>query len=302
MISVFVDTVTPPRYSWGVTITSLTHLPVSGTKRWPTIDYSSLSTLADCQWKWHRKYVLGEQFEPSTAMRLGSLLGECCQIFYAGGAWQEPIVEALRIWSAENPEATACPEWIEKASWLMGRYEQHYQDERHEIRQLGAEVRFKLRLPGRYGWLVGAIDEIWEIDKRVWIVERKSGADFRKIDSGLFMVDPQTTLYYWAARQMGYEPWGICIDFLRTYRWKRDEHPPEDSFRREYYDRNDEHLVAAIREAGKGLSLAKRLIGGDLEPLRNIGEHCSWCQCRNACVADLAFEDQVIPEEFMWEI
>jgi PD-(D/E)XK nuclease superfamily protein len=282
----------------------LTHLPVSGTLRSPTIDYSSLSTLADCQWKWHNKYVLGNQYEPSTAMKLGSLLGECSQEFYAGRPWEPPIIEALKEWTDENPEAEFSPEWIEKATWIMERYAAHYADDRKEVVQIGAEVPFRLRLPGRYGWLVGRIDEVWKIDRRTWIVERKSGADFRKIDSGLFQWDPQTSLYYWAARELGLEPWGICVDFLRTYRWKRDEHkhPPEDSFKREWYDRNSEHLAGAIAEAGKGLTLAKLIIGGAIQPLRNLGEHCSWCECRNACMTDLAFGDLVPPDEFEWEM
>jgi hypothetical protein len=282
----------------------LTHLPVSGTLRSPTIDFSSLSTLADCQWRWHRKYVLGETFEPSTPMKLGSLLGEACAEFYAGRPWQAVVMRWLTEWKAENPEAEFDPEWIERAAWIMARYERHYADDRADVTQLGAEVPFRVRLPGRYGWLVGKIDEIWKVNGRIWIVERKSGNDFRKIDSGLFVWDPQTSIYYWAAKKMDMEPWGICIDFLRTYRWKRDgdARPTEESFRREWHDRTDEHLEHAIGEAGKGLTLAKLIINKTIEPLRNLGEHCSWCECRNACVADLAFEDLVVPDELEWEI
>jgi hypothetical protein len=282
----------------------LTHLPVSGTVRSPTIDYSSLRVLADCQWQWYENYVVGTQTEPTAAMKLGTLLGEACAEFYAGRPWEEPVLATLKEWQKANPEADYTPEWIEKAHWLMVRYSEHYADDRKEVVQIGAEIPFRLRLPHRYGWLVGRIDEVWLIDGRTWIVERKSSKDFSKLDSGLFMVDPQTSLYYWAARQLGYDPWGICIDFIRTYKWTRDlhKHPPADSFRREFYDRNDEHLRQAIREAGKGLSLAKLLIGGTLQPLRNINDHCGWCQVRNQCVADLAFEDQVVPATFEMEV
>lgn len=235
-------------------------------------------------------------------MKMGTLLGEACQEFYAGRPWEAVCLRWLNEWKAENPDAEFAPEFVERACWLMERYAAYYADDRKDVVQVGAEIPFRLRLPGRYGWLVGRIDEVWRINGRIWIVERKTGNDFRKLDSGLFMWDPQTSLYYWAAQQLGYEPWGIVIDFLRTYRWKRDEHPPEDSFRREYFDRNTEHLDAAIKEASKGLTLAKHLIGGTLLPLRNLGEHCSWCECRNACVTDLAFGDLAVPDELHLEI
>ncbi len=279
-------------------IAGLTHLPVAGTKRSPTIDFSSLSVLAACQWKWHARYVRGLPDRPGPAALLGTLLGELTSTWWEGEDWEPLAMAAVKAWEAENPDAEFSPEWIGKAIWLMERYVLHYADERDSVKVLGTEVPFKLRLPGRYGWLVGRIDQLWEIDGKVYVRENKSMADWSKIDQ--HMRSHQTTLYYWAAQQLGYEPWGILLDCQRTYRWKRDEHPPADSFERRWFDRHDEQLANAIVECGKGLTLAKMLINGTLQPLRNISDHCGWCAYSNECNAELGFSDLVVPEEFGW--
>jgi PD-(D/E)XK nuclease superfamily protein len=277
----------------------LTHLPVAGTRRSPTIDFSSLSLLADCQWWWHYRYVRGGPDKPTTAMLLGTLLGECASTWWEGGHWQEPIMIAMAQWQRENPEAEFTPEYFERAAWLMERYEAHYGPERASVKVIGTEVPFRLRLPNRYGWLVGRIDQLFEIDGRLWVVERKTMGDFSRAEK--HTRSHQTTLYFWAAQCLGYQPWGILLDCLRTYRWKRDEHPPEDSFQRRWFDRNDTHLDNAVLEAGKALTLAKLLIGGQIQPLRNINDHCDWCPYVNECTAELGFNDLVVPDAYIME-
>jgi len=276
----------------------LTHLPVGGTRRSPTIDFSSLSVLADCQWKWDARYVKGLPDRPGPAALLGTLMGELTSVWWEGGDWEPLAIKTVKNWEAENPDAEYSPEWIGKAIWLMERYCAHYADERHTVKVIGTEVPFKIRLPGRYGWLVGRIDNLFDIDGKVWVREQKTMNDWSKIDR--HERSHQTTFYFWAAQQLGYQPWGILLDCIRTYRWKRDERPPSESFDRRWFDRNDEHLANAINEAGKGLTLAKMLINGQLEPLRNINDHCGWCEYSNECVAELGFNDLVVPEEFGW--
>jgi len=280
-------------------LAGLTHLPVAGTKRAPTIDFSSLSNLAGCQWRWFARYVRGLPEKPSPALRLGTLMHELCAQWWEGLDWRLHMTEVVRAWEKENPDAEFSPEWMGKAIWLMERYEDFYGPERDTVKVIATELYFKVRLPHRYGYLVGQIDNLWEIDGRLWVVERKTGADFSRLDQ--HERSHQTTFYYWAARQLGYEPWGIMIDFLRTYRWKRDPHPPGDSFERRWLDRNDEHLANAVLEAGKGLTLAKALINGQLEPLRNFDQHCGWCDFSNECVAELGFNDLVVPDAFAFE-
>lgn len=282
-------------------MTNLTHLPISGTKRSPNIDFSSLSSLASCQWRWYFRYVLGGPDRPGTAAMLGTLLGDLTAIFWDGGDWRAYHRQVEREWMLANPTGDAdvfasVPEWIDKAGWLLERYEEMYGEERSSVKVLGTEVFFKLRLPGRYGYLVGAIDQLWEVDGRVWVREGKSFSDFSKLDQ--HERSHQTTFYLWAAKQLGYEPWGILLDGIRTYRWKRDVHPAADSFERRWLDRGDQHLENAIREADIGLALARELISGRLKPLRNIADHCGWCDYRNECNADLGHSDLVIPESF----
>jgi len=149
---------------------------------------------------------------------------------------------------------------------------------------------------GCYGYLCGAIDQLLEIDGKAWVREGKTMADFSKMDQ--HERSHQTTFYMWAARQLGYEPWGILLDGIRTYQWKRDAHPPADSFERRWLDRGDQHLENAIREADIGLQLARELISGRLRPLRNISDHCGWCPYKNECNEDLGHSDLVVPNEF----
>lgn len=277
----------------------LTHLPVSGSRRAPTIDFSSLSNLAGCQWRWYARYVRDLPQKPSTALQLGTLMHELCGLWWQGTDWEPHLMSVVRAWQAENPDAEFVPEYMDRAAWLMNRYVENYSHERDSVKVIATELYFKVRLPNRYGYLVGQIDNLWEIDGHLWLVERKTGSDFNKLD--LHERSHQTTFYYWAAQQLGYEPWGIMLDFIRTYRWKRDEHPPADSFERRWLDRNTEHLNNAILEAGKGLTLAKALINGTMLPLRNFDQHCQWCDVSNQCVAELGFSDLVVPDSFAFE-
>jgi hypothetical protein len=284
---------------------NLTHLPVSGTKRSPTIDFSSLQMLADCQWKWNARYVWSLPDRPGTAAQLGSLMGDMTAIFWEGGDWRAYHREFERQWlethslGLDEDVFASAPEWVGRAAWLMERYEEHYGDERDDVKVIGTEVFFRLRLPGRYGYLVGAIDQLWETDGKVWVREGKTMSDFSKLDQ--HERSHQTTFYLWAARQLGYDPWGILLDGIRTYQWKRDVHPAADSFERRWLDRGDQHIENAIREADVGLQLARELISGRLRPLRNIADHCGWCDYRNECNADLGWSDLVIPDEFTFE-
>lgn len=284
---------------------NLTHLPISGTKRSPTIDFSSLQNLAGCQWRWYYRYVLGGPDKPGPAAQLGTLLGDLTALFWEGNDWRSFLKETEReillslATGAVEDAFASLPEWVGRAEWLMERYEEHYGAERDSVKVLGTEVFFNLRLPGRYGYLVGAIDQLWEIDGRVWVREGKTFSDFSKLDQ--HERSHQTTFYLWAARQLGYDPWGILLDGIRTFKWKRDVHPAADSFERRWLDRGDEHVANAIREADIGLQLARELIAGRLRPLRNISDACGWCPYRNECNADLGHSDLVIPESFEFE-
>jgi PD-(D/E)XK nuclease superfamily protein len=281
-----------------VSTAGLTHLPVSGTLRSPTIDFSSLNTLTSCPKRWHYRYVQGLPEDASAALTFGSLMHELWGEFWRGSLWQATLKAEVQAWQDANPEAEFVPEYFDKAFWLMSRYETVYGPERRDIKVIGVEVPFRVRLPGRYGWLVGRIDGLFEIDHRLWVAEFKTMADWTKLDT--YTWDPQVSLYYWAAQQMGYEPFGILVDAARTYRWK-GERPAEESFDRRWVDRNPEHLVAAIEEAKTGLTMAKLFIAGTVKPYRNVTRDCAWCPYRNPCVAELCFDDLVIPNEFEFD-
>jgi PD-(D/E)XK nuclease superfamily protein len=275
---------------------ALTHLPVSGTRRAPTIDFTSLSTLASCQKRWHYKYVQQLDETPTTAMSLGHLMHLLFEAWWRGGDWQPVLQAEVDGWQLDNPGMEFVPEYMDRAAWLMERYVTVYGPERFEVEVVGVEVPFRVRLPGKYGWLVGRIDGLEIRDNHLWVVERKTGGDFSKLDT--YTWDPQTSLYYWAARQLGYEPWGIMVDFTKTYRWKRGDRPPAESFERRWLDRNDKHLEMAIEEAKVGLDLARAIITERVRPLRNPDRHCQWCPYQGPCVSELAFGEFALPDSY----
>jgi hypothetical protein len=204
----------------------------------------------------------------------------------------------MGAWEKHNPDAEVLPDYFHDCAWLMSRYEHVYESERAsgEVEVIEQEKPFKLRLPGKYGWLIGYLDEVWKLDGRLWVVERKTMGKFDELEA--FAWSPQVTLYHWAAVQLGLEPEGILLDAMRTYRWKRDErkHPPAESFQRRWLDRSPRHDEEAVLDAIAGLDRMRELRRG-ARPLRNVGRHCNYCPARVPCRLAACFG----PEEVVWD-
>lgn len=269
--------------------------PIEGLGKWPHVSHSSLTDLAFCEKLYALKKVDGHEFEPTVPMRKGSFFHDLWACWWHSGDWSEEATVLAKEWSEANPEADQLPGWMNDAAWLMNRYQQHYDFDRacEVVEVVGHEVPFKVRLPGKYGWLVGYWDALWKIDGKLWVVELKTMADFSELEA--FAWSPQITLYHWAAVQMGLEPYGILLDAARTYRWKRDEakHPPAESFQRRWLDRTVEHDEEAVKDAIAGLERMRALKRG-ARPLRNVGRHCSSCPARVPCRMQAAFGPEVV--------
>ena len=282
--------------------------PIPGLGKWPHVSHSSLIDLAFCEKLYTLKKVDGHDFEATVPMKKGSFFGALAADWWLTGSWDETATELTKEWATANPDAEFLPDWMHDAAWLMGRYERVYEAERLSgaIEVLGQEVLLKVRLPGKYGWYVCYLDELWRAYGHLWIVERKTMADFSELEA--FAWSPQITGQHWALTQAvrtdpkiraltgGEEPYGILLDAARTYRWKRDEHkhPPADSFQRRWLDRNPEHDEEAVLDAIAGLERMRALKRG-ARPLRNVGRHCNSCQARVPCRMQAAFgEDAVV--------
>lgn len=259
--------------------------------RWPLLSYSSMGMLTACERKWAFRYRDQAPDSPSSAMQLGSTFHTLAGAWWQGGDWEATAKLLGEMWIRANPEAERMPKWFDDAVWLFERYIQVYGHERPDVEVVATELEFKVRLPGKYGWLVGKIDNLWRIDGKLWVTERKTMGDWDRMEA--YCWDPQVTLYFWVAQQLGYEPWGICLDAARTYRWVEKnlhKYPPEVSFQRRWLDRNDTHLKVAMDDMTAALVRQRQLLKGD-RPIRNVSRDCGWCSFREPCMNELAFSD-----------
>jgi PD-(D/E)XK nuclease superfamily protein len=274
-----------------VSAVTIVELPTSG--RWPHISHSSLSMLTACERQWAFKYRDKLEAPPTSAMRKGSIFHRLWGAYWGAApqinpewAWQEETREIGAEWLAEHPDATGWPTELDDMIWLFSRYVEHYGGTAEGWAVEGIEVPFRVKLPGKYGWLVGYYDMLLrDPEGRLWIVELKTMGDFERLES--YCWDPQLSIYYWVAREQGLNPWGLLLDAARTYRWKADR-PTAESFERRWLDRNETHLEMAVREAVAGLVRAKALLRGDY-PLRNVKRDCGWCPYNVPCREELTF-------------
>jgi PD-(D/E)XK nuclease superfamily protein len=264
----------------------VTELPTSG--RWPHISHSSLAMLTACERQWAFKYRDKLEAPPTSAMRKGSIFHRLWRAHWEDRDWRDEARAVGEEWLAEYPDATAWPDELDDMIWLMGRYEAHYGHATgaNGWTVEGTEVPFRVKLPGRYGWLVGYYDMLLRDPQgRLWIVELKTMGDWERLEA--YCWDPQISLYYWVAREQGLHPWGILLDAARTYRWK-SERALAESFERRWLDRSETHLDMAIQEAVAGLVRAKALLRGEW-PLRNVKRDCGWCPYNVPCREELTF-------------
>lgn len=226
--------------------------------------YSELSTLAGCEQRWWYRYVEDREDQPSDAMKLGTSMHEFADAFWC---WDPLVIP---------PEA----------EWLAERYMQHYADQRNSVKVIESEMNLEWPLGATK--LVGHIDGLYKIDGKQWLVERKTMRDWRRLDS--LDVDLQVSLYCWLARKNGIEFEGVVYDAIRTYAWKRDEHPTSDSFQWLYLDRTDEQIDRAAQWALNLSARAHELASGELVPVRNLAAHvCGMCPYKVACWDEMAW-------------
>lgn len=248
--------------------------------------FSELSTLADCERKWWYRYVVRpERGETAQPLALGSLVHTLI-----GKWWDSPFMVPEEVilnlpagtWDEANEESRIT------ALWLLDRYHRVYQDVRDtgQYRVIGTELKNEVMLPGTNGNVVQYLDQLFMDDQdRFWLVERKTMKDWRKLAQA--MIDPQLTLYLWGLRDIGVPVAGVIFDCIRTYRWKRDEHPPQDSFEWARIDRSPEHTEEAMADM-QAAYMRRQMLTSGLRPIRNLGRACDSCDFRDHCWDELA--------------
>ena len=187
--------------------------------------HTELSTLTQCERRWWYSYVLKIRGEASLPMILGSTMGVTCDAFWRGDNWEEVIAalvceEGADIDSIDVDTITEEP--YATAVWLMRRYERHYEYMRPKVKVIAQELDCRATIPGTKFKHQAIIDEVWEIDGRNWMVERKTYGKTDKL--AMVDVDPQLTNNLWVAREhTGMKFAGIIFDGIYTYRWKAEK-------------------------------------------------------------------------------
>lgn len=263
-------------------------LPVHPRHRFPEeVSYSELSMLASCEEKWRRLYMEADlESQPTTAMKLGTIMGELCDAWWLTGSWEDRFNEL----NDEDSDIEVEP-WP-TAYWLMDRYADVYGDQLERTTVVHNELELKAELQaiddaGTYRTLVGHIDQLWETPSGLWLVERKTMRDWRNVDY-LVNYSVQPSLYMWLAEQNDIPVKGVILDCLRTYRWKRDEHAPAESVQMHFTDRTEEQVGGALGWARAVMHRREALIAGDLG-LLNLGPTCNGCVAQADCWESLAF-------------
>jgi hypothetical protein len=299
--------------------------------------HTELSTLSQCERRWRYQYVDKIRGEKSEAMIRGIVLGQCCNEFWKGIDWRPMLRTLVLLAEAEAngfvPELEDVDliqlEMVEAQPyadvyWLMKRYERQYEGMLGKVKVLGQEIDCRAKIPGTTQVHQAVLDELWQIGKRKYMVERKSFG--RNDKAELVDYDPQLTNNFWVAQEhLGIKLDGIIWDGIYTHRWvperptqkavledapadvlamkateQRDwarlkvaahpgiERPDSDSFQMLWLDRTPKHIEAAQREIRGQLRRRAQLRKGN-DPIRNIGPFCKNCPAKVQCFEDLAF-------------
>lgn len=247
--------------------------------------YSELSALAQCEWKWHWLYGLGNDGPSTQPMVLGTIMHRAIADWHGYRPWDVSLADAFA-----GVENDVSQETRDTAVWLMQRYDEHYYDSLSHITVKDHEIELRSWVWPDKAYLLGYLDGLYEIDGKTYIVERKTYKTRRRLD--LLGVDPQLQLYVWLARQNGLDVDGVMWDGICTYRWKGETEPAR-SFDRLILHPTQEQLDAALAWAVAGLR-RRKLLRGNANPIRNIGPSCLGCPAREDCYAGMGQHPIVI--------
>lgn len=268
--------------------------PVIEIKLMKPVRISEVSTLTLCERKWWYRYAEGaDEFSP--AMTLGTLLHAWVQEWWVTpGGYRDIDFAKVLARIPEDRQDLITEEIRSTAEWLLLRYDHVYQPTHHEWTVEGIEVEMEVDLGG--GLLAQGRADLFvyhKPTKLLFLDETKSMNDWRRLET--LTVDPQVTHYYALARRSGYDIEGVLYDAIRTYRWKRDPHPPEDSFQRIYLDRTEDQVTQGYLELQAFADRRTALEDQGAGPLRSISDrNCSWCAFKARCWEELAFPEPTI--------
>lgn len=262
--------------------------------------HTEISNLLVCEERWRRRYLdkqpEGRVTEP---MLQGILVGAAVGAWYRGEGREGAIAALSQTWTEreEFAEFSTTSDLAADTGWLVDRWFAAYGERPPAGWEcVGTEYHVEAEigyLPGgrRVGFQ-GYLDAAVLIDGDLWLVEVKCSGDKNRADTA--MVEPQISDYCLAWEiETGQRPFGVIFDHVYTYRWKRDQHPPEDSFNRVFADRTEQQLRVADMEIMSNADRMHDIATGQVLARHNVSTRsCNTCGFKAECWADLAFEPE----------
>jgi len=240
--------------------------------------FSEIDTFLRCERKHNYSYVLGlESKQTPAALARGSVVHACVAAFWSG----EDILGPLAGWEPDNEEE------LDKVRWLMARYARHYETEQKSTTIVATEFELMVRLGESKFGIRGFIDRLIVQQGKLWLVETKTMGDFSRLDN--LSIDPQLSMYYLAAKQLGLDVWGAYYDAIYTYRWVKDR-PTAESFKQVHLDRDRRQSDAMTEEV---IEMCRRIESRKRRPpTRTIVTYgpmaCSNCSFNAPCFENSA--------------
>lgn len=269
------------------------------------INYSEFWTLAGCEMKWTLGYLRGQE-EPGErrGLNLGTLLHLGGDLWnrgefrgkgvYLPKQWTDDINTGGKPGEERTIKlADFDPDVVNDAMWLLDRYVSTYGIAPPSSWKVVDSERWLMAALDELKLLVGRTDGVLYVENDLympdgwWLLERKSYASKGRLD--YVHVDPQLVVYKLLveANYPGVELRGVIYDGIYTYRWKRDQHAPQDSFERKYVDISPEQIEVGKTWLYAAINRRRQLKLDPLQALPNVGMFCKMCGFKDECWARL---------------
>lgn len=259
------------------------------------ISHSQLQTWDRCKFSWHLNYEQGwTQKEKSNALTIGTLVHEFLEIYYANvklgtvaEAW--PAIRTRVNSKMQNPmQSLDDIQCVNTAARLVEKYVHDFapfQDKGLKIHEVEYHFVIPLISPkGRDFELQGYVDLLLEMNGKYWIWDHKT-ANGKFWTPTECMMDSQMPTYAAALRTQGIDVFGIVINMLNTYQYKKwSEVTPEKLFRREKTYRTPAELDNILVEIGRSYDEMKDFQESGMPARRSLKKDCSFCFFQDPCL------------------
>jgi hypothetical protein len=179
------------------------------------ISNSKGKTYRRCPKKYDYKYVQGLRSKRrSIPMEKGSWCHELLEVFYNGGDWRKAhkkkCKQFKRLFEEERAMLGDLPT---ECARIMEAYFRQYEEEDLNLRIVDTELNEYITLPNGLRVQV-VIDLVYEDQMGLWAMDHKFRGRFE--DPMNMRLDPQLTIYDWAAELLGYPLVGVVYNEVLT--------------------------------------------------------------------------------------